>query len=62
MRDVHHLIRLSVRLANSNDGGIHVHNGDKSSIVVNVKTKQDLDPSLVEFKRLVVEKKIKVFS
>lgn len=31
-------------------------------MVVNVKVKQDLDSSLVELKKLVVEKKVDIFS
>ena len=36
--------------------------GSESSLVNDVKVKQDLDPKLVELKKLVVEKNIEVFS
>ncbi|MDV3186343.1 MAG: hypothetical protein Q8850_02640 [Candidatus Phytoplasma australasiaticum] len=62
VKDVYHWARLGVRLADFNKGGIHVQNGVAAYVVVDVKAKQDLDPSLVELKKLVAEKKIEVFS
>ena len=37
-----------MRLVDSMDGSRLVKNGSESSLVVDVKSKQDLDPSLVE--------------
>ncbi|MDV3181169.1 MAG: hypothetical protein Q8830_02985 [Candidatus Phytoplasma australasiaticum] len=61
-KDVHHFDRFGVRLADSNDGGSYVQNGAESSVVVNVKAKQDLDLSLILLKKLVAKKNIEVFS
>ena len=61
MKEVHKLARLDVRLVVSVDSGMLVQNGSESLLIVSVKTEQDLDPSLVELKRLVDEKKIEVF-
>ena len=62
MKEVHRLVRLGVKLLGPMEGGMLVQNRSESSLVVDVKSKQDLDPSLVELKRLVDEKKIEVFS
>src|SRR5687767_907514 len=62
VKEVHRLARLGVRLLGVMEGSTLVQNGSESSLVADVKSKQDLDSSLVELKRLVDEKKIKVFS
>ena len=62
VKEVHRLARLGVKLLGTMEGGMLVQNGSESSLLVDVKSKQDLDPSLVELKRLVDEKKIEVFS
>ncbi|WMV33824.1 hypothetical protein MTR67_027209 [Solanum verrucosum] len=46
--DVHKLARLGVRLMSISDGGVTVQNGAKSSLVVEVKEKQDSDTILLE--------------
>ena len=51
-----------MKLLGTMDGGMLVQNGSESSLVVDVKSKQDLDPTLVELKKLVDEKKVEVFS
>ena len=50
LRDVHKLARLGVRLEDSADGGFMVHHNSESSLVVEVKSKQNLEKSLMEFK------------
>ena len=62
VKEVHRLARLSVKLLGTIDGGMLVQNGSESSLIVDVKSKQDLDPTLVELERLVDEKKVEVFS
>ena len=46
----------------STKGGVMVHNGSKSSFVMDVKSKQDLDPILVELKESVLKKFFEAFS
>ena len=62
VREVHHLARLGVRLVDSSDGGVTIQNGSESSLMVDVKVKQDMDPSLVELKKSVESKAIEAFS
>lgn len=62
VKDVHQFSWLGVKLSESNKGGIFVHDMFESSLVVDVKPKQGMDPSLVELKKLIVDKKIEVFS
>ena len=50
VNDIHRLARLGVRLEDSSNGGFIVHNNFKLSLVVEVKSKQHLDKSLMEFK------------
>ena len=52
MKDVHRLSRLGVRLEDSPNGVLMVHNNYYSSCVVEVKSKQHLDKSLMELKVL----------
>jgi len=47
VREVHTLARLGVQLVDSTKGGVMFHNGFESSFVMDVKSKQDLDPLLV---------------
>lgn len=61
-KDVHSLGNLDVRLSSSKESAILVHNDSESSLVVNVKGKKDMDPTLIGLKQLVVNKKIEVFS
>ncbi|KAH0689166.1 hypothetical protein KY289_016524 [Solanum tuberosum] len=49
-KDVHRLARLGVCLMSISDGGVTVQNGVESSLVVEVKEKQDSDPILLELK------------
>ncbi|WMV25201.1 hypothetical protein MTR67_018586 [Solanum verrucosum] len=54
------LSRLS--MVDSTKGGVMVHNGLKSSFVVDVKAKQGLDLILVELKESVLKKSVEAFS
>ena len=47
MKDVHRLARLGVRLVDSTSGGVSVHPSSESSLVVEVKQGQHLDPVLM---------------
>ncbi|KAH0665923.1 hypothetical protein KY285_027129 [Solanum tuberosum] len=61
-RDVHRLARLRVRLMTISDGGVTVQNGAESSLVVEVKEKQDSDPILLELMGAVHQQRVEVFS
>lgn len=61
-REVHRLARLGVRLVKVGNGGVVVVDGSKSSLVDEVKAKQDLDLSLLELTALVSGEKVEVFS
>ncbi|KAH0695075.1 hypothetical protein KY285_022172 [Solanum tuberosum] len=60
-KDVHKLPHLGVRLINSAEGGIEVTNGAESSIVSEVKEKQDQDPILLELKANVQNQRVLTF-
>ena len=57
-KDVHILACLGVRLLDSVEGGIAVANGAESSLVSEVKEKQDQDPILLELKANVQKQKV----
>ncbi|KAH0658050.1 hypothetical protein KY289_026798 [Solanum tuberosum] len=61
-RDVHRLSRVAVRLMSIADCGVTVQNGAESSLVVEVKEKQDSDPILLELKGAVRNQRVEVFS
>ena len=52
-QEVHQLVRLGVRLVDSAEGSVWVQSSSKSSLVSEVKEKQDKYPSLVKLKELV---------
>ena len=62
MKDVHRLTRLGVRLMRISDSGVTVQNGSESSLVVEVKEKQDSDPILLELKNAIHNQRVEVFS
>ena len=62
MKDVHRLARLGVRLISISDNGVTVQNGAESSLVVDVKEKQDSDPILLELKGAVHNQRVEIFS
>ena len=59
--DVHMLALLSVQLVNSTNGGVMVHHGFDSSFVVDLKSKQHIDPILMELKESVFNKFVETF-
>ena len=56
MKDVHRLVRVGVRLVDYPNGDFMVHHISNSSLVVEVKSKQNLDPLLMELKKSVLDK------
>ena len=61
-REVHHLARLGDRLLDSAEGNVWVQSSSESSLVSEVKEKQDMDHSLVRLKESVKDQKVEVFS
>ena len=61
-RDVHPLDRLGVRLLDSAEGSMLVQSSSESSLVSEVKEKENLDTSLVRLKESVKDQKVEVFS
>ena len=61
-QEVHQLARLGILLVDTEEGDIWVQSSSESSLVSEVKEKQDRDPSLVKLKDLVQDKKVEVFS
>ncbi|WMV37818.1 hypothetical protein MTR67_031203 [Solanum verrucosum] len=51
--DVHRLARLGVLLMNISDDGVTVQNGSESSLVAEVKKRQDSNPILLQLKGAV---------
>ena len=62
VKDVHRLARLGVRFEDSPHGGFIVHHNSDSSLVVEVKSKQHLDPLLMELKESILGKLSESFS
>ena len=62
VKEVHRLARLGVRLEGSPNGGVIVHHNSKSSLVVEVKSKQHLDQTLMGLKESVLGKLNESFS
>ena len=62
MKDVHRLARLGVHLMIISESGVTVQNGAESSLVVEVKEKQDSDPILLELKGAVHNQRVEIFS
>ncbi|WMV32815.1 hypothetical protein MTR67_026200 [Solanum verrucosum] len=62
VQNVHRLTWLGVQLVDSPMVGVKVHMGSKLSFVVHVKSKQDLDPILLELNELVLKKSVEAFS
>ncbi|WMV45391.1 hypothetical protein MTR67_038776 [Solanum verrucosum] len=57
--DLHIIARLRVHLVDSEDGGIIFQNGSKSSQMMDLKAKQGDESTLVELKKMFLEKAIK---
>ena len=62
VKDVHKLARLRVLLVRISDNGVTVQNGVESSLLVEVKEKQDSDPIFLELKGAVHNQIVEVFS
>ena len=62
VKDVHSLTRLSIRFEYYPNGGFVVHHNFESLLVVEVKSKQHLDKSLMDLTELVLGKLNKAFS
>ena len=62
VKDVHRLARLGVRLMSISYSGVTVHNNEESSLVVEVKEKQQSDQILVELKGALNNQRVEVFS
>jgi len=62
VQDVHRLAQLGVQLLDSTKSGVMVHNRSESSFVSDVKSKQGLDPILVELKEAVFKKSVEALS
>ena len=62
MKDVQRLARLGVRLMKISQNFLTVQNWAESSLVVEVKEKQDSDPILLELKGAVHNQRVEVFS
>lgn len=60
VHDVHRLTQLGVQLVDSNEGVVVVHNGAKSSFISDVKAKKDLDSILVDLKKMVSKKELRL--
>ena len=59
---IHRLALLGVLLMSISDSGVTVQNGAESSLVVEVKEKQDSDSILLELKGAVNNQRVEVFS
>ena len=62
MKDFHRLARLGVLLMTISYSGVTVHNKEESSLVVEVKEKQQSDQILVELKGALNNQRVEVFS
>ena len=62
VKDVHRLSRLGFRLEYSPSDGFVVHHNSESSLVVEMKSKQHLDQTLMELKESVLGKLNESFS
>ena len=62
MKDVHRLARLGVCLMSISGSGVIIQNGEESSLVVEVKEKQDSDPILLELNGALHNQSVEVFS
>ncbi|XP_070008339.1 uncharacterized protein [Nicotiana sylvestris] len=61
-REVYQLASLGVRISTSDEGKVMVHNGEESSLVVEVKEKQLIDPVLAQMMETVLNNKTSTFS
>ena len=62
VKDVHRLAILGVRLEDSPNGGFMVHRNSNLSLLVEVKSKQHIDQTLMDLKESVLGMPNKLFS
>ena len=62
VKDIHWVAGLGVLLLSILDSGVTVHNGAESSLIVEVKEKQESDPILLELRNEVHNQRVEVFS
>ena len=62
VKDVHRLARLGVRLISISDSGVIVQNEAESSLIEEVKEKQESDPILLKLKGAFHNQRVEVFS
>ncbi|WMV32964.1 hypothetical protein MTR67_026349 [Solanum verrucosum] len=62
VKDVHRLALLGVCLMSISNCGVTVQNGAESSLVAEVKEKQDNDPILLQLNGVVHQQRVEVFS
>lgn len=53
VHDAHRLVQLGVHLVDSSESGVVVHNCSALSFVSDVKSKQSVDPILVDLKEVM---------
>ena len=56
VKDVNRFGRLRIKIVSSPNGGMVVHHNSESSLVVEVKSKQHLDPLLIGLKESILGK------
>ena len=62
VKDVHRLVHLGVILEDSPNGDFMVNHNFESSLVVELKSKKHVDPSLMDLKESVLGMPNKLFS
>ncbi|XP_070056559.1 uncharacterized protein [Nicotiana tomentosiformis] len=60
-KELHQLANMRIRLLDSNDGGVTVHNTSESSLVAEVKARQYEDSTLVQLREGIQQRKITSF-
>ncbi|XP_070024868.1 uncharacterized protein [Nicotiana sylvestris] len=60
-KELHQLANMRIKLLDSDDGGVTVHNTSESSLVAEVKARQYEDPALVRFRESIQQSKITAF-
>ena len=62
VKEVHRLARLGARLKDTSKGGFMIYHNSESSLVVELKCKQHIDPILMDLKELGLSKHNESFS
>ena len=61
VKDVHKLACLGVLLMSISNNGVTIQNGAESSLVMEIKEKQESDPILLELNGAVNNQRVEVF-